>query len=224
MTFTSHGKHSDMDEINKQSGTETQANAEQKPDQKQSEPNAELKFTSGELKKRLDRAKAAAVSEILSTLGVASPEEAKTFIEGFKQAEESKKTDQEKLQAALDEQKKLNEKLAAERDEALTLAQTTARDASMRDALKAEGVIDADTALLIMQQGDTSEFVSDGKPDTAKIKAAVDTLKKDKAYLFGANTAGYKGGSSFKGGTNPNGTEDKAKTALAEMWKAQRRA
>src|SRR5690606_27215929 len=108
-----------------------------------------------------------------------------------------------------------------ERDEALTLAQTVARDSALREALKSEGVIDADTALLILKQGDTSEFVSGGKPDAAKIKAAVDTLKKDKTYLFGA--AGYKGSPSLKGGQNPDAAEDKKKTALAEMWKTQRR-
>lgn len=176
---------------------------------------SEAKFTQADLDRviaeRLPRAKTAAETDLLKKLGAATSEEAADLIKKAREFEESQKTEQERLQGAVDTEKNRADQLQAERDALNERLTNTVRNGAVVEALKAEGVNDSDVALLLINQGDTSGFLTDDKPDTVKIKAAVAELKKTKPYLFAS--ANYKGFQSLRDRGNPDPAADAAQTA-----------
>lgn len=79
-------------------------------------------------------------------------------------------------------------------------------------------------ALLVRQHPDLVYDETTGKPTAASIQSVIDSLRADKAYLFGRKSGGSGSGNSAGGGTNPGRKPPITRAAVEAMSREERLA
>lgn len=132
--------------------------------------------------------KAAAVADLLKTLGVASPDDLKALIEDARKRKESELSESEKAKAELDREKKAKDdaltQLAAERAERRNdRIATRVQEAATK--LKAN---DVETVLMYARQKHAAALSAvmgeDGTIDDKKVNTLLETVKAEKPVYF----------------------------------------
>lgn len=183
---------------------------------------AEARFTQADVDRiiteRLQRQATALQTQFLSDVGADSVEGIKAALEEAKNARDAQLTE---LERAQQEAQSLKDQHATLQAQLATLEATYRQerlDAALTQALTAAQVVDADAALLLIKASGAALEV-DGQLSLDAVNSAVAGLKETKAYLFKAETDGYKGLPSTAG-SNPTPDNARATAALEAMRKS----
>lgn len=158
-------------------------------------------------KTKLEREKADSVKLLLTELGVESVESLRLSLETARDAERKNMSDLEVAQAEANEAKARLTAIQAELETTRLESQKAVVTSSMRSELQKLGVVDADTAVLLLTVDGVDSYLDGGTPNNTAINAAISALKDSKAFLF-SQPSSYKGLPS-SGGSVPSPNEDK---------------
>lgn len=164
---------------------------------------------------RLQRQASTLQTQFLSEVGADSVEGIKAALEEAKNVRDAQLTE---LERAQQEAQSLMDQHATLQAQHAALEETYRQerlDAALTQALTAAQVVDAEAALLLVKAAGAALEVG-GQPSLEAVNNAVDQLKETKAYLFKAETDGYKGLPSTAGG-NPTPDDTRATAALEAM-------
>jgi hypothetical protein len=173
-----------------------------------------LKFTSVQLKERLDRAKESELSSILKTLGVSSVEDAKKLLKDGQDALRARMSEQEKLQADLAAAQQATQE-AADRATKAETAATQARLEASALSLMAGKFANPKAALKLLEL--TSVDLAD--PKFPGLPEAVEKLAKDEPWTLLTN---HKTGKPLVPNLGPTNPETTGKPAITDAERHQR--
>lgn len=183
--------------------TTTQNDASQDANDGGQQSSGARTFTQEELNtiltERLNRAKGAAVGDLLKELGFEKPEDLKTAIQRQREAENANKSELQKAQEQLaDYQKREQAWQTQQRQQALQIAVQTAAGKL--------GIVDAEVALALVREG--IEFDDQGQP--VGVEAKLTELLNAKPFL----RAGSSGSATNPARSGGSTTDDPFTEAL----------
>lgn len=148
---------------------------------------------------RLEQARRAAITDLLKTLGVETPDAAKTLIEGARKSEEEKLTELQKAQKQLEAAQKKAADAEAEKAKVEEERQNERIDAAITAAAK--GATNPEDVVLHIRTRHADALaatVKDGKADATALGKLIETVKKERPIWFG--TGSNPGSPSNNGG------------------------
>jgi hypothetical protein len=147
--------------------------------------------------------KAAAVADLLKTLGVASADELKALKDKATALEQASMTEAQKLQAERDQAKKEKEEAIAERDRERAERRNERVAAFVQSEAHKMKADDTETVLLYAREKHKAALegliADDGTLDEKKAKALLETIKAEKPKYFAAVIPGAGSPSNANG-------------------------